>query len=200
MIYWQNCVNKLTKNPHFFPDDRDGFAPIIEGHPCRFFSMEWDTRIERSREDFEAQFSNTLKECRVQDYHGYEEWLDGLTANDDVGGMAYAKFCHKFVIPPKFTLKGLKFHVLDPSCPFLDKGPDMAFEFITSRNDISDEEFDRLEKLCDFAADESLIHDFVPKYRLPWLDGDDLDWDSHWWVLLEYLLKRPNLTSALFGI
>lgn len=200
MIYYQNCVNELTKKPHFFPDNRGMFASVTEGFPSRFFSMEWGTRVERSREDFEAQFSNSFKECGVHDHSGYEDWLDGLAADDDVGGMAYAKFCHKFVIPPKFTLKGLEFHVLDPRCPFMYKGPDMAGEFVSNANDLSDEDFERLEKLYDLADGKNRIHDFIPKYRLPWHEGQELEWDSHWWVLLDYLIKRPALTSALFGI
>ncbi|WP_324698536.1 hypothetical protein [Novosphingobium sp. RL4] len=195
MIFHQGCANDLTNSELMFPDDRDDFAFINEGFPCVFFSLNWDVRVQRSRDDFEAQFPTSFKNSFPNDDHGYEEWLDGMIADDDAGGFAYAKFCHKFVIPPKIALPGVKYIPLDPRCPQLCDGPDMGYDFAIEWGDFTPEEIRRLEKL-----DEKDISGFIPKYRLPWYGGEALTWDSHWGALFVHMIKNWALTSAMLGI
>lgn len=195
MIYSKGCVEAVTigaSNSTYQWDENECLNEQFWGG---FFSLRWSDRLECSRDQFHAQFATYSQRDISYNDAGYEEWLDGLLAEDDVGGLGYAKYLHTFLIPPVIGLPGLRYIPLDPGCPDLVPLPDIGYELAAEWGDFDNQQMRRLDQL-----DELDLSGFVPKYKLPWHGEDSLTWDSHWGALYVHLIENWALTSALFGI
>lgn len=195
MIYSKGCVESLTGNALTFRNTHKSLEDENGMFWGGFFSMKWDSYYENTRKEFHAQFTEDFEYYNPYKYCDYEEWLDGMLAEDDVGGLSYAKYLHTFAVPPNFSLPGLRYTPLDPQCPRLNNWPEMGYEAAVEWGRLSKEETLRLDKIHSMDLSR-----FVPKYILPWYGGATVTWDSHWGALYIYLMNNTPLTSALLGI
>lgn len=191
MIFYEACVNNLLNDRQHLELEQDEcpYSTVV------YFSMKGAKRIRRTKEEFDGQFDEELKRAGGPGDPEAEAWIDGLIAEGDTGGLAYARLCQKFAIPPEFGFPGLKYDCLDPRLPSLSVHLDQAWEFAAEWGNLTKEALERIWQI----ENDQLIK-YLPRYNLPWFSGDGLVYDSHGGALLAYLGNNPALTLVLFGV